>query len=346
MGESFIKGLGSDEVFGLALAWIGEGRSVAVATVIETWGSAPCRPGSRLLVSSDGGFAGSVSGGCIENAVMLDAVEAIRRKRQHRVLHFGVADEDAWEVGLACGGEIRVLVQPVGEDRTWTFGRMRERMRTRQAFACATDLDSGYGIMTGGDCPEPEEELAQALRESLANDRAGIIEIKGRRYFIEPFNPQPRLVIVGAVHIAQALAAIAAQCGYEPLIVDPRDSWTQDERFPGVTMFRDWPEEAFAEIGLDARTAVAALTHDPKIDDPALQLALASPACYVGALGSPRTHASRLERLRDEGVSEEQCARIVAPIGLDIGAATPVEIALSVMAQVVSKFRGGARRQG
>jgi len=223
--------------------------------------------------------------------------------------------------------------------------RIRCGIAARRAFCRATDLGSGESALIGeGEDPgEMAPELAAAAERALRTDSAAVVSAGGAEHFVEPFNPSPRLVAVGAVHITQALAALAPTLGFEPRVVDPRDSWAAQERFPGTEVLRMWPEEAFAEIGIDSRTAVVMLTHDPKIDDPALLLALASPAPYVGALGSPRTHAKRLERLAEEGVGPEDCARIRAPIGLDIGAANPAEIALAILAEIVSVFRGGPK---
>lgn len=339
MTEQSIEALANDEVFDLAMKWVGEGRKVSMATVIETWGSAPRRAGSRMIVDSDGNFAGSVSGGCVEAEVVLYGTEIHDENDvvSHEIF-FGVQDEDAWEVGLACGGSITVRVERLDADLVTKVMRLR---KDRIAFALVDGYDSNAkSIYKEGEAADGhpagfEEVVAVALR----TDEPGTVELDGKRMFVEPFNPSPRLVIVGAVHIAQALVGFADKVGFEPHVVDPRDSWASDERFPGVTMHREWPEEAFAGIGIDARTAVVSLTHDPKIDDPALVAALASPARYVGALGSKRTHGKRVERLREDGVKVKDIKRIDAPVGLDIGAASPSEIALSIMAQVVKSFR-------
>lgn len=222
---------------------------------------------------------------------------------------------------------------------------IKKRRASRARFALVTDLKSGEWRIVDGDAKaggDFSRETLDAVAKALHSDVPEVVELNGARHFVEPFNPQARLVIVGAVHIAQTLVQFARLVGLEPHVVDPRDAWAKAERFPDVGVHCLWPDEAFGKIGIDARTAVVTLTHDPKIDDPALALALESPAPYVGALGSKRTHAKRLARLKEEGVDEGEFARIDSPVGLDIGAATASEIALSVIAQVVATFRKAA----
>jgi xanthine dehydrogenase accessory factor len=186
-----------------------------------------------------------------------------------------------------------------------------------------------------------DPELAAAAREALRSDRAAVLPRDGGEWLLAPHNPPLRLVVVGAVHISESLCAMARQCGYAVSVVDPRSAFLRPERFPGVELIGQWPQQAFATLKPDARTAVVLLTHDPKIDDPALLAVLPTAAFYVGALGSTRTHAKRLERLAAAGISEADRARIHGPAGLSIGARTPAEIAVSVLAQVTSALRGG-----
>lgn len=339
MTEQSIEELANDEVFDLAHAWVGEGRKVAMATVIETWGSAPRRAGSRMIVDADGNFAGSVSGGCVENEVVYVGKMDLEEGTVFHEIQIGVDDDVAWDRGLACGGSITVIIERMDAE---AVSELRDLRKGRERFALLKNIDGDNKLTIVRDVEQHAElpdGAEEAVAEALRTDEPQVVDLEGERYFVEPFNPSPRLVIVGAVHIAQALVGLAGKVGFEPHVVDPRDSWASDERFPGVTMHREWPEEAFGEIGIDARTAVVSLTHDPKIDDPALVAALASPARYVGALGSKRTHEKRVERLREDGVKVKDIKRINAPVGLDIGAASPSEIALSIMAQVVKSFR-------
>ncbi|PJE28349.1 putative xanthine dehydrogenase subunit A [Pseudooceanicola marinus] len=311
-----------------ALDWHLAGRRAALATVVETWGSAPRRVGSQLAVSGTGEMAGSVSGGCVEGAVVTEALEALEDGAP-RMLEFGVSDGDAFAVGLACGGTIRVLVQPVGE--AFAPDLLQELVTARADRVAAAVISDPEGRVI--------EVTQQGYPERFRLDRSGF-EDDGR--FVAVHNPPLRLAVVGAVHIAQTLVPMARATGFDPVVIDPRDSFASPDRFPDTRILSDWPDEAVAEIGLDARTALVLLTHDPKLDDPALEAALAGTCFYIGALGSSRTHAKRLDRMREKGFDEGALARIHGPVGLDIGAANPAEIAVSILAEMVQVLRKGA----
>ncbi len=312
-----------------ALEWFRAGRGAALATVVETWGSAPRHVGAQLVIGGDGRIEGSVSGGCVEGAVIVEAQEAMQ-EGEARLLEFGVSDEDAFAVGLACGGTIRVLIEPVGavlpEPMLAELVAARAR---REPLAYEVNVETGRRALR-----------RNAYAERLRMDRSGFAE--DGQTFVAVHNPPLRLVVVGAVHIAQALVPMARIAGYDPIIIDPREAFAAQSRFPGETLVTDWPDEAVARIGLDARTAVVLLTHDPKLDDPALRSALRSDVFYIGALGSSRTHAKRVERMREAGVPAESIARIHGPVGLDIGAAGPAEIAVAILAQMTAVLRGRA----
>ena len=212
----------------------------------------------------------------------------------------------------------------------------------RRPLVLVTELDDGrqWLIVEGGPpAPGLDAEVAEAARDALRRDRGEVVESAGARYFLHVMNPPPRLFVVGAVHIAQALVPMAALLGYEVTVIDPRRAFAGGERFAGVKVITDWPDDALSAAGLDARSAVVTLTHDPKLDDPALRIALASPAFYVGSLGSRRTHAKRIERLIGAGLAREALARIHAPVGLDIGAVSAAEIATSIAAELTAGFR-------
>ncbi len=290
-----------------ASAWQAEGRRLAIATVVKTWGSAPRRAGSMLLVRDDGLFEGSVSGGCVEGAVIAAALKRIE-EGGGELLNFGVANETAWEVGLACGGEIAISVQAV--DESGFPPALFARLGAARPLSLAWDFSTGR------------------TTEGESGD------------FVHRFDPPLRLLLVGAVHISQALAPMAQLLGYQPLIVDPRSAFAAGPRFSGFEVDNRWPDEAFADWKPDSATAVVTLTHDPKLDDVALAAALNSPAFYIAALGSRKTHAARLERLAAQGFDDASLARIHGPAGLNIGAANPPEIALSVAAQMVGAWRG------
>jgi xanthine dehydrogenase accessory factor len=320
--------------------WREAGSRVALATVISTWGSSPRPAGSQLGVNERGAFEGSVSGGCIEGAVIESGLRAIE-SGVHELLEFGVSNEMAWEVGLACGGRVQVLVEHVAWTRgspDWLDGLRAERAAKRPVVL-SVDLDSGRRKLVYASQASDAGTLTAAAVEVLRSDRCRTLEHADERLFLQPFNPPLRLVIVGAVHIAQPLARMARESGYEVIVLDPRGAFAEPARFPEVTLSRAWPDEGLEALALDGRSAVVTLTHDPKLDDAALSIALRSPAFYVGSLGSRRTHASRLERLRGLGVPEDDLARIHGPVGLDIGARSPAEIAVSILAEITARLR-------
>lgn len=312
-----------------ALDWHRAGVGAVLATVIETWGSAPRRVGSQLVISGDGQIEGSVSGGCVEGAVIMEALEALEETTA-RELEFGVSDDDAFAVGLACGGTIRVLLEPIGSVLSAeVLAELVAARSARRPVAYVVDLDTG------------ERRLDLSGHEDrFRMDRSGFEE--NSRTFVAIHNPPLRLVVVGAVHITQALLPMARIAGYDPLVIDPREAFASSDRFPGETLVHDWPDEAVEAHGLDSRTALVLLTHDPKLDDPALHAALRSDCFYIGALGSKRTHAKREARLTEAGFTADEIARIHGPIGLDIGASGPPEIAVSILSEMTQVLRKGA----
>ena len=309
-----------------ALEWIKAGKGAALATVIETWGSAPRRAGAQMVVSGDGDMMGSVSGGCVEGAVVVEAMEALENGTP-RLLEYGVSDGDAFAVGLACGGTIKILVEPVGTamPQAMLADLVAARAaRTQMAYVVDTDTWDRW--------LDTEGHTAR-----FAKDRTGMEE--DGKTFVAIHNPPLRLAIVGGVHIAQALVPMAKLAGYDPTIIDPREAFGSQARFPETRVINDWPDDALAEVGVDARTALVLLTHDPKLDDPAILATLQTDAFYLGCLGSTRTHAKRVTRLTEAGFTDDQIARIHAPVGLNIGGKSPAEIAVSIMAQVTEVLR-------
>ena len=303
----------NDAVVAAAQSW--KGAPMALATVVSTWGSAPRPRGSHMIVHQDGRFEGSVSGGCVENDILTTAADVIAGA-PFSVKTYGVADAAAWEVGLPCGGEISVMVQPVSADGfdPELFDRIAEARAAGGPLSVSTDLDTGQSSL------RPLDGAA----------------------FVNRYDPPRRLLIVGAVQIAQALAGLARELGIATTVIDPRARFLTEERFPGVALDDRWPDEAVAALNPGPATAVVTLSHDTKIDDPALLAALAAPTGYVAALGSRRSHAARRERLAAAGVSEADLDRIDAPAGLDIGAIGPAEIALSIAAAMVAQFHDRA----
>lgn len=315
-----------DRIPELALDWIAQGRQVAIATVVSTWGSAPRPSGSQMLIAASGEIEGSVSGGCVEGTVVIEAQEALRTGLPV-LLDFGVSGEDAFSAGLACGGEIKVLVEPVGEGIGAGHG-MPVDLLERLVAARTARTRVTYEITLKG------------WARSLRGPREGEVEIGiADEFYIHTHEPPLRLIIAGAVHVAQALISMAQIVGFDVVLIDPRGAFATPDRFPSVTIFEDYPDEVLPKIGIDHRTAIVTLAHDPKIDDPALEAGFNSDAFYIGALGSRRTQGQRLERLSERGYSPEDLRRIHGPVGLDIGALGPAEIAVSIMAELVAHHR-------
>jgi xanthine dehydrogenase accessory factor len=328
-------------ILGIAQEWAHSGHAVAIGTVVKTWGSAPRPAGSVIAIRDDGAFEGSVSGGCVEGEVIARAQETIASGRSQR-LEFGIADELAWSVGLACGGKIEIYLEALGGQFSHDgLATIMTAYGKSQAVVRAVTL---HGIQEKLVIPgAATDALGEVALRAARSDHCEIVEIDGEDWFVAIFNPQLDLVIVGAAHIAQPLARMAELCDYRVRIIDPRTAFATSDRFPRVAISHDWPDEALAKAPLSARSALVALTHDPKIDDPALRVALASPCFYVGALGSRKTHANRLARLAAHGIESAALARIKGPIGLAIGAASPAEIAVAILAQITQELRLAAQ---
>ena len=301
-----------DRILASAREWAG--APMALATVIETWRSAPCPVGTHMLVHADGRFVGSVSGGCVEGDVLQVAAEVIAGAPS-ALRRYGVANGSAWEVGLPCGGDIVVLVQPVSDVGfpPRLFGEIIKAQEAGRTLIVGTDLSTGFS----------------SLSETAA--------------FINLYLPPRRLLIIGAVEIASSLAAIAGSLGCLVTLCDPRCRFLTGERFPGVALDDRWPDEAVVAFAPGNRSAVVTLSHDPKIDDPALIAALSSPAAYIAALGSKASHAARLARLASAGVSVNNLARIEGPAGVAINAISAPEIALSIAGGMIKAFNDGLR---
>jgi xanthine dehydrogenase accessory factor len=303
-----------------AMSWRASGYSLSIAFVISTWGSSPRQVGSIMLIREDMFIAGSVSGGCVEGAVIDAALNVIKTGYSER-LDFGIADEDAWEVGLSCGGQISILVMPVAEtgfSPTLLATTVRSLASRKTVALC---------LPTTG---EPARKGERILKTSL---------LVGNEFWFRQA-PKPQVIVIGAVHISQFLSSMAVQCGFEVTVIDPRRTFATPERFPDINLVFDWPDIALADICLDSETALVALTHDPKIDDTALHEVLGKPLFHIACLGSRRTHAARLDRLSEAGFSDADTAKIKGPAGLNIGAKTPAEIAVSVLGELVAAYRG------
>mgnify|MGYP003311343926 FL=1 len=310
-----------------AVRLLGEGKKVALVTVLQTWGSSPRPVGSQLVVCEDGTFFGSVSGGCVEGAVVLEAL-GVLKNGICRFLEYGVSNHDAFSVGLACGGNIQLMIEPVGFGQgidVPTLETLNLAYSNRQAIAMKVNLKTW-------------------LRELIYPDAYPRYFIKdvgqvNKNVYLHVQKPSLRLIIIGAVHIAQSLAPMAQLVGYNVIVIDPREAFACPKRFPNQELIVEWPADILGSMKIDDRTAVVTLTHDPKMDLPLLEEILKTNAFYIGALGSLRTHNNRRESMLALGITAESFDRIQGPVGLQIGSKSPSEIALSILAAITTRLR-------
>ena len=328
--------------------WTAEGKPFAIARVIRTWGSAPRGVGSAMLVAPEMAVAGSVSGGCIEGEVIEAAIKVIETGKPRR-LDFGVSDELAWSVGLSCGGQVSVWVAlfPLfSADSTERLAgkQLLEALQSNQPVVWVTRMEPEapeqylfFPESSEPQAPELPAPLVASAREAYRKRESGLQEIGGHLYFFHVLPRRARLIVVGAGHITIPLVQMARILDFEVFIIDPRQVFASPDRFPTPPdhLISRWPQEVLPNLKPDEDTYTVLLTHDPKIDDPALHLLLRSPVAYIGALGSRKTHQKRIQRLEAAGFSRETIERIHGPAGLDIHAQTPEEIALSILAQIV-----------
>jgi len=330
------------------------GNPFGRAVVTSVWGSAPRPEGSSMLAASDGAVAGSVSGGCVESATALE-IEAAIVHGAPRLVTFGVTDERAWEVGLACGGTIKVFVEPGVNPQVLQAARGSGGEVVASIIAGAGLGDSVRVLENGetdGTLPRRlsidavRDAALSALGRETSTSKVFETEEGPVTIFLEVFPRQPRLVMFGAGQVAVALVPLAKALGYHTIVADGRTAFLDQDRFPGADeLILAWPAEAFERIGLDSSCYICLLSHDPKFDEPALQISLQSSAAYIGAIGSKKTQAARRDRLRELGLTDEQVARLHGPIGLDLGGRQPAETALSILAEMtaVRYGRTGAR---
>ena len=308
-----------DDVLTPLSTWLKEKRKVAIATVISTWGSAPRPVGGQMAIDLNGEIIGSVSGGCIEGAVISEGIKSIKDGKT-RVKDYGISNNLAWEVGLACGGELKILIQPLNIEDS-IVNSMVAHIKNRQPIKLEVDCITGERL----------------INNSLTNETSYYNKLTNQ--FIHVVAPHPRLFIIGAVHIAQALVSLANIANYDITLIDPREHFATKKRFPDCKIINEWPDTALANVTLDKATHIVTLTHDPKIDDPALITALKHDVGYIGSLGSKKTHYKRCERLLSLGLKEDEVSRIHAPVGLNIKAKTPAEIAISILAELTNYRR-------
>jgi xanthine dehydrogenase accessory factor len=357
------------ELLDTLATWQGERTDAGRAVVVRTFGSAPRPEGAVLLYADDGRIAGSVSGGCVEGAAA-EQIQHARETGNARVIRYGISDEQAWDVGLACGGTIDVLIEPAVPAAVVTAATASLGAGGRGAAvitplpADSPPADAGPHEPGEGAPPEPalvvhedgrlegtlgdpalDRALVDDALEALRRGMSQTLELGGRSLFVEVFPVRPRLVVVGAVEVARTLVRLARELGFETVVIDGRESFATPERFPAVDrLVVGWPDEIADDIGLGPNDAVAVLTHDVKFDEPAIVEALRRGCRYVGAVGSRKTQADRRQRLRDAGVSEAQLAQLRGPVGLDLGGRQPAETALAILAEIVAERYGGSGR--
>ena len=356
------------EVLGDLVGWWRDGQPVGMATVVATWRSAPRQVGATMLVGSDGTAIGSVSGGCVEAAVY-ELAQEVRSTGKPALVRYGVSDDDAFAVGLTCGGIIELFVERVDEKTFPQLGEVVDAVARRDPVAVATIIEGGDDQVGRRLVVWPErrdgtlgsarldDAATDDVRGMLATGRTGSIRygLDGERrgdelqLFVSALAPPPRMLVFGAIDFAAAVARLGAFLGYQVTVCDARPVFATRRRFPDTEVVVDWPHRYLAgeiEAGrVDGRTVVCVLTHDPKFDVPVLEVALGQPFAYVGAMGSRRTHEDRMARLREAGVPEERLARLASPIGLDLGARTPEETAVSIAAEIVAlRWGGGGAR--
>ena len=306
--------------------WLKDGHKAALAIVKKTWGSAPRQAGSIMVIRGDGVFEGSVSGGCIEGIVIAEAVNLIETRTNVKHLTFSVANQDAWSVGLACGGEIEILVISLQTlTPAWLHSALDTIHQRNHAYLL---INTHNGQITHNRNSHPPTTVNQNLD---TQNQDCLLQIN--------LTPKPRIFIIGAVHIAQHLCVFAHETGFDITLIDPREGFIESREFKSANIITDWPDDYFAYTELDIASAVVALTHDPKLDDPALIPALQSEAFYIGALGSKKTNTARINRLKEAGFAANDINRIHGPIGLNIDAKTPAEIAVSIIAEIVQSYR-------
>lgn len=335
--------------------WLNNDLPVALATVINTWGSSPRPAGAGMAITGTGEIAGSVSGGCVESAVIDTAMKVLKSGHSERI-HFGVGDDQAWDVGLSCGGEIDVFVRKFDDNdlKIWKKALSAQRsVCVALVLRGITSLQDANLLVedAGHNLTNLSPDAITSLAAIAAGDKpGGVHRIESpeiEEVFIHQIQPNPELILVGGVHIAVPLASLAKTVGFDVIVIDPRRLFSTMDRFPDIKLLlSEWPESAFQKIHITESSAIVMLTHDPKIDDPALKIALKSRAFYIGALGSRKTHQKRIDRLQDDGLERSELNSIHAPVGLDLGGRTPPEIALGIMAEILQVWHGKDRKDG
>ena len=319
-----------------AYEWIKDNQKVVMITVVETWGSSPQPIGSKMIVNENRDFIGSVSGGCIESFIIEESLKIITKKELFKIKKFKVANENAWNVGLSCGGEITVYLEKI-DFKKKTLKKIIQNIKKKLEFALLTDLSTGENEIF------EKNKILKKNFVKFINEINFLFKSKNSRIikdtniFVECYKNPLKVIVVGAVHIAQYLTDFANKLNFEIYIIDPRNYFGTEKRFPNVRVIKEWPNEAFKKIKTNSNCALIGLTHDPKIDDIAIKYALKKKFFYIGALGSKETHKKRCNRLKKGGFTQLQINSIHGPIGINLGGKSASEIALSIIAQLVNE---------
>lgn len=330
------------EYLGQIEQWQRQNKKIALARVIQTWGSSPRPVGSCMLISSDFEMAGSVSGGCVEGAVLKEAKNVFETGFGKR-LSYGVTDDEAWAVGLSCGGKIQVFIQPWGlPSESLLFNQLTANLSNNEGCLLATQLKDGkinhsLFLINGTSVGDLPKGVMENAKEAFDQRMHKTISVGNDDYFIHVFPPRSKVIIIGAAHITADLIQLAHHFDFETLVIDPRSTFAKNTSFtvPPDQLFENYPSEVLNEFNLDPYTYCVILSHDPKIDDDALKVLLRSKVAYIGALGSKKNHEKRTARLMDHGFTLEEISKINAPIGVDIHAQGAKEIALSIMGAII-----------
>ncbi len=354
----------NNDIFINAKKWHDKGIKTAIATVINTWGSSPRPVGSQLIVNENGQFFGSISGGCIESDVIMAAKDIINHDKpkfiKPKLIKYDISNENAWQIGLTCGGEIEILIEKF-DDKAANINNIIKSKIDKISIAIITNITNGekaayknsnndkskIDYIAGEEIitnDKESQELIIAAKNALKLNQSVNLKLANKHYFIKIISPIKCMVIIGAVHIAQALSSMALISGFKVIIIDPRSSWATAERFPNIKIIQEWPEDIMDKLDITNKMAIITLSHDKKFDDPALEYAIKSKAFYIGALGSKRTHAKRIKRLDKSGFNKQEINKIDAPIGMDIGAKAPAEIAISIMANITFALNGNIKK--
>ena len=324
------------EIYSKILDWLKDKKDVAIASVIETWGSSPRPVGSIMAINNNNEIVGSVSGGCVESFVFSKALEVIKSNKVE-TLEFGVTNTKAWEVGLTCGGKIKVFLEKISYSDLNYIKRINSSFTKNENILVATRLKDGKRKLLND---TENLSLKNSFNINTEKVKSGLEILSNEIWYLKIFENNIKVIIIGAVHIAEPLIKFLNNLAYEVFLIDPRSSFNE-KRYSNVKILKEWPDEALKKIKIDKSTAIVTLTHDPKLDDPALLYSLKTKAFYIGCLGSSKTHKSRILRLKKKDINQIKLSRLNGPVGIDIGAKTPTEIAVSIISQIIKKKNTG-----